>query len=377
MFSPTKNSPLNPSPQRQRGRQPPAPEQSDPEGAMANNGLSCKTRSQSNLKAKTSRVSLSSRSPTRPISPNKKDVSPSPRLHVRPKKFPLASRDISVNVKRIIGSSVKSHRELSGSIASDGSAIVYSAGATVVHCKFSTSTSKETEYRYYCAPPDQESMDDLVKAVSSLNLAMSTPPSKIRYQNQTPRARASMGFDIHRGTPSPGHRSSPGSTMRTRSKSAKDRIRVLGCVAISPDQSWIAGGEVFCLIIYCWLIVQKGYTPRVLIYSNSMNTTPKTPPKVQALLEHSDGIRCMAFSPCNRYLVSVGTVHDQCIIVYKNNPKNGWVKLAAAKFKDIIDSVIWSKRRIITVGRRHLRVWEWDEKSVTQTFKTILIIDRQ
>jgi len=95
-----------------------------------------------------------------------------------------------------------------------------------------------------------------------------------------------------------------------------------------------------------------------------MNPAPKIAPKVQALLEHSDGIRCMAFSPCNKYLVSVGTVHDQCIIVYKNTQKNGWTKLAAAKFKDIIDSVIWSKRRIITVGRRHLRVWEWDEKSV-------------
>jgi len=207
-----------------------------------------KTRSQSNLKAKTSRVSLSSRSPTRAISPGKKDVSPSPRLAVRPKKFPLAARDISVNVKRIVGSSVKSHRELSGSIVSaGGSAIVYSAGATVVHCKFSKET--EPEYRYYCAPPDQESMDDLVKAVSSLNLAMSTPPSKIRYTNQQPRARASMGFDIHRGTPSPNHRSSPGSLMKTRSKSAKDRIRLLGCVAISPDQCWIAGGEVILLSI--------------------------------------------------------------------------------------------------------------------------------
>jgi hypothetical protein len=32
--------------------------------------------------------------------------------------------------------------------------------------------------------------------------------------------------------------------MKGRSKSAKDRIRVLGCVALSPDQCWAAGGEV-------------------------------------------------------------------------------------------------------------------------------------
>ena len=95
-----------------------------------------------------------------------------------------------------------------------------------------------------------------------------------------------------------------------------------------------------------------------------MNATSRNSQKVQAILEHSDGIRCMAFSPCSNYLVSVGTVHDQCIIVYKYTQKNGWVKVAAAKFKDIIDAVVWSKRRIITVGRRHLRVWEWQEDSV-------------
>jgi hypothetical protein len=109
---------------------------------------------------------------------------------------------------------------------------------------------------------------------------------------------------------------------------------------------------------------KKGYAPRVLIYPNSINATSKSAQKVQALLEHSDGIRCMAFSPCNNFLVSVGTLHDQCIIVYKLTAKNGWVKIAAAKFKDIIDAVVWSKRRIITVGRRHLRVWEWHENSV-------------
>ena len=122
--------------------------------------------------------------------------------------------------------------------------------------------------------------------------------------------------------------------------------------------------------------MKKGYTPRVLIYSNSMNSTSRNSGKVQAVLEHSDGIRCMAFSPGSNYLVSVGTVHDQCIIVYKNTQNKGWVKVAAAKFKDIIDAVIWSKRRIITVGRRHLRVWEWQEDSVTHLEELLMIVIR-
>ena len=71
-----------------------------------------------------------------------------------------------------------------------------------IFCK----NQEEPNYRYYCAPPDQDSMNDLVNAVSSLNLTttVGTPPvSRTRFQNHTPRARASMGFDVHRGTASP------------------------------------------------------------------------------------------------------------------------------------------------------------------------------
>src|ERR1700738_1607760 len=212
---------------------------------MAANSLGLQTtRSQSNLKKSTSRVSLSQRSPTRPISPSKRETSASPRLNVRPKKVPLTSRDIVVSVKRIMGSAAKSHRELRGSVGEHDSAIVYSAGATVVQCNYAK--DQEPTYRYFCAPPDQGFTNDLVNAVAQLNLSTSTPPSRARFQNHTPRARASMGFDIHRGTtPSSAHSTPGGSgSMRNRSKSAKDRIRLLGCVAISPDQSWIAGGEV-------------------------------------------------------------------------------------------------------------------------------------
>jgi len=205
--------------------------------------LGLNTNSLSNLKGKTSRVSLSSRSPTRSISPSKKESTPSPRLHVRPKKVPLGARDIVLSNKRIIGSSAKSHRELNGTITSNGSsAIVYPAGTNVVQRNISQ--NQEPIYQYYCAPPDQDSMNDLVNAVASLSLNPSTPPSRARYQNHTPRARASMGFDVHRGASSPNQQSSPGNSNRNRSKGAKDRIRVLGCVAISPDQCWIAGGEV-------------------------------------------------------------------------------------------------------------------------------------
>jgi len=212
------------------------------------------------LKGKTSRVSLSTRSPTRPVSPSK-EATPSPRLHVRPKKVPLASRDIHVSVKRIIGSSTKSHRELNGCVtAHQGSAIVYPAGATVVQCNFYD--GRDPTYRYYCVPPDQEAMNELANAVSSLNIGTSTPPSRGRFPNQAPRARASMGFDIHRGVSSPMQNSSPGGTMKSgRSKSAKDRIRVLGCVAISPDQCWAAGGEVLSPHLDKLLICEERICP--------------------------------------------------------------------------------------------------------------------
>jgi hypothetical protein len=118
----------------------------------------------------------------------------------------------------------------------------------VVQCNFVRGA--EPIYRYFCAPPDQGGLNELVNAVAALNLTTGTPPSRARFQNHTPRARASMGFDIHRGSTPCSNNSSPGGSMRGRSKSAKDRIRLLGCVAISPDQSWIAGGEV--PFLKCW-----------------------------------------------------------------------------------------------------------------------------
>jgi WD40 repeat protein len=230
----------------------------------------------------------------------------------------------------------------------------------VVQCNLLS--GRDPVYRYYCAPPDLETTNDLVTSVSALNLATLTPPPKARYaQERGPRHRTSMGFD--RGANSSNHQSPSAGPGRNRSKGAKDRIRMLGCVAFSPDQNWIAGGEV-TLVNIPSANLKKGYAPRVLVYPNSANNTLRANQKVQVILEHSDGIRSMAFSPCSNFLVSVGTVHDQCIIVYKLTPKAGWVKIAAAKFKDIIDDVVWSKRRIITVGRRHLRVWEWHENSV-------------
>jgi hypothetical protein len=219
---------------------------------MAANGADGKAASPSSSKGKVSRVALSSRSPNRPPSPLKKESTPSPRLHVRPKKVPLTARDVVLSVKRIIGSSAKSHRELNGSITSNGCAIVYSAGATVVYCNFTQ--NQEPTYRYYCAPPDQDASADLIHSVSSLAIssvanATSTPPSRSRYQNHSPRTRASMVFDGHRSSPSPSPGPSNGLT-RIRSKGAKDRIRVLGCVAISSDQSWIVAGEVIFVMFY-------------------------------------------------------------------------------------------------------------------------------
>jgi len=212
---------------------------------MATAEVEVATPSPSNLKAKTSRVSLSTRSPTRPPSPSKKDATPSPRLHVRPKKVPLTYRDIVVNVKRIIGSSAKSHRELNGAVGANGSTIVYSAGATIVQCNFSP--NQEPTYRYYCAPPDQDGTNELVNGIAGLSLKTATPPhSRARtFPTQTPRSRASMGFDVHRAPNSSPHNASPGNSVRNRSKGAKDRIRLLGCVAISSDQCWVAAGEVY------------------------------------------------------------------------------------------------------------------------------------
>ena len=53
---------------------------------------------------------------------------------------------------------------------------------------------------------------------------------------------------------------------------------------------------------------QTGYNPRILIFSLSKDVPSDLP--VAAMSEHTFGVRGVAFSPCSKYLASIGTMNE-------------------------------------------------------------------
>lgn len=53
---------------------------------------------------------------------------------------------------------------------------------------------------------------------------------------------------------------------------------------------------------------QTGYNPRVLIFSMSRDVPSDMP--IAVMSEHTFGVRDVAFSPCSRYLASIGTMNE-------------------------------------------------------------------
>merc|ERR550534_980321 len=71
---------------------------------------------------------------------------------------------------------------------------------------------------------------------------------------------------------------------------------------------------------------------------------------------HKYGINCVAFAPNNKYIVSVGTQHDQIVNVWdwKNN-----VKVASNKVSSKVKAVSFAENGsyFVTVGNRHVKFW--------------------
>ncbi|KRT85576.1 WD40 domain-containing protein, partial [Oryctes borbonicus] len=78
--------------------------------------------------------------------------------------------------------------------------------------------------------------------------------------------------------------------------------------------------------------------------------------QVAEFLSHKYGICCVAFSPTNKYVVSVGTQHDMIVNVWdwKNN-----IKVASNKVSTKVKSLAFSENGsyFVTVGNRHVKFW--------------------
>uniref|UniRef100_A0AAR5Q0L6 MABP1/WDR62 second WD40 domain-containing protein n=1 Tax=Dendroctonus ponderosae TaxID=77166 RepID=A0AAR5Q0L6_DENPD len=80
------------------------------------------------------------------------------------------------------------------------------------------------------------------------------------------------------------------------------------------------------------------------------------PQQVAEFLGHKYGVNCVAFSPTNKYVVSVGTQHDMIVNLWdwKNN-----IKVASNKVSTKVKAIAFSENGsyFVTVGNRHVKFW--------------------
>lgn len=125
----------------------------------------------------------------------------------------------------------------------------------------------------------------------------------------------------------------------------RDRIKTTSCLALSQDGKLLAVGET-------------GWQPQVLVYSTAWDSS-KGP--LVMLNEHSFGVKLLAFSPCGRFLASLGTANDGFLHIWSLNTlrENGTSALYSSnRCISVINDMKWSGSRLITAGRRHLRLWK-------------------
>jgi len=241
--------------------------------------------------------------------------------------------DVSLHLQRVIGTTTKSPTGLSCCPAIDSYA--YCAGAVVVLARVEDDGS--VSHRYYKARP----------TVLSLN-----PPTS-HYETHSPAGTPSKrrtssvftsgygGRDDHAGA-SFGREWLDETSGQTWT--ARERIKAATCVSLSQDGRWLAVGE-------------SGYSPRVLLFSLAPDASAEIPTSIVS--DHTFGVRSVAFSPDSKYLATLGNLHDGYLFIWSVNPKNGALTLHSAnKCTTNICDMTWCGGSLITVGTRHIKVWQ-------------------
>lgn len=136
----------------------------------------------------------------------------------------------------------------------------------------------------------------------------------------------------------------------------RGQAKTASCVALSPSGTLLAVGET-------------GLRPQVLLYSTGLGGSGGIDGGgsrlVAALDAHGFGVKLASFSACGRYLATLGTAHDGFLHVWAVNSATGTVRLCASnRCISAVNDMKWvegggpgSPPRLVTAGKRHLRVW--------------------
>ncbi|KAJ9612917.1 hypothetical protein H2200_002858 [Cladophialophora chaetospira] len=190
-------------------------------------------------------------------------------------------------------------------------------------------------HRYYRARPTTLPVNPPTSHYDS-----SPVPSKRRISSFTPRKRQD---EYNSGSVSRDWAEESGSQTWT----ARERIKTVSCVALSPDGRWLAAGE-------------SGYNPRVLLFATAEDASCEVPTSV--VTDHNYGLRCVAFSPDMKYLATLGDYKDGFLFIWSFNSRTGQLTLHSTnKCTANICDMIFCGSNLFTVGTRCIRIWQIDE----------------
>ncbi|XP_014476106.1 PREDICTED: uncharacterized protein LOC106745224 isoform X2 [Dinoponera quadriceps] len=111
-------------------------------------------------------------------------------------------------------------------------------------------------------------------------------------------------------------------------------------LALAGDGKLLATGEC-------------GHMPNVRVWDIS---DPHNAVQIAEFSGHKYGINCVAFSPSNKYVVSVGSQHDMIVNVWDWRSN---VKVASNKVSSKVKAVCFAENGnyFVTVGNRHVKFW--------------------
>lgn len=269
-------------------------------------------------------------------------TTPTSRTALRsPLKQPPAPS--AIHLDHVIGTTTTNASGLTSCPATNSFA--YCAGSTAVLATIQNPEDEKhkVSYRYYKARP----------TVVAVNLATpcydtpTTTPTRKRASFLTPRRES------ERRTPTRTY----SEEESTKTWTARERIKSVTCVSLNNNGTLFAVGEA-------------GYNPRVLLFSTAPDAPTDIP--LSIITEHAWGVRSIAFSPDSKYLATLGDANDGFLFIWKVAPKTGALRLHATnKCTTNICHMAWCGQRLITVGTRHIKIWNvFDEDNPSPTRRT-------